>query len=559
MKTYFLPINSSSLAHYFGCACIKAAKYFNNKPHDIQDKYECFLLLTNKLGTTETDCCLELVFDDSEIDDLIDVNNGWYLLDTKPLPISRVKKIYFSKKEILENTITNIMMSTAYIPSKLVDIREFADNSTCSIGVPEDCHPTDQSDKIKQYDRFLGALALMRLAHEPYMNYSLNYIETLSFFNDEIARQLKSCENSFKNVYKGIFNNTNGFEKILPYINNVVNETILDKVAEENNQKIIKDRITKKINIDAINDTWTYTIAILQSYGVGDESRRMRVDGLISSNFADLKDGKQEGVALCYGYNRGYSAFTKSYSNVAVKYKLESQLDYYTIESVYQYVFNECKVSSKFEYLDSWCPKLYPAKTRKSTNYVILDELIIGKKKAKVFSSEWWNGFFPKFEKAYNVLAIPIFEMVKKIVETEIYLDLQEELQEKIEQKQEEFNNIESSLREDVENLKIKLSQLELENKRIQVELDKLKDIPLIVKTDSVSTICNEQQLDVNRSMLNEPCEDYSIDSNEEIIKNAVVGFKDYTLKQLKNKVKVKDDVKLQDLLLKLPNKLFNN
>ena len=91
------------------------------------------------------------------------------------------------------------------------------------------------------------------------------------------------------------------------------------------------------------------------------------------------------------------------------------------------------------------------------------------------------------------------------------------------------------------------------------MELDKLKDIPLIVKTDSVSTICNEQQLDVNRSMLNEPCEDYSIDSNEEIIKNAVVGFKDYTLKQLKNKVKVKDDVKLQDLLLKLPNKLFNN
>ena len=48
MSTYYFPINSSSLAHYFGGACIKAAKYFNNKPQDIQDRYNEFLLLTDK-------------------------------------------------------------------------------------------------------------------------------------------------------------------------------------------------------------------------------------------------------------------------------------------------------------------------------------------------------------------------------------------------------------------------------------------------------------------------------------------------------------------------------
>ena len=178
MNTYYFPINSSSLAHYFGGACIKAAKYFNNKPQDIQDRYNEFLLLTDKKGTCATDCCLELVLSKEEINDLIDARNGWYLLDTKPLPITRIKKIYFSNKEQLVNTITNIRMSTAYVPDVLLDVHTFDENPV-DAQVPTDCQSVDQTNKINLYDRFLGALAMMRLAHEPYMNYSQNYIATL--------------------------------------------------------------------------------------------------------------------------------------------------------------------------------------------------------------------------------------------------------------------------------------------------------------------------------------------------------------------------------------------
>ena len=95
MKTFFFPIKSPSLAHYFGTAIIKPAKYFSNKPFDIQDRFKDFLLLTTKLGTKETDCCLEIVLTDDEIKELIDVNGGWFLFDSKPLPITRIKKIYF--------------------------------------------------------------------------------------------------------------------------------------------------------------------------------------------------------------------------------------------------------------------------------------------------------------------------------------------------------------------------------------------------------------------------------------------------------------------------------
>ena len=90
---YFLPINSTSLAHYFGCACIKPGKYFNNKQEDIQDKFNEFLLITTHFGSQQTDCCLELVITKQETEDLIDIKNGWFLFE-KPLPVTRIKKIY---------------------------------------------------------------------------------------------------------------------------------------------------------------------------------------------------------------------------------------------------------------------------------------------------------------------------------------------------------------------------------------------------------------------------------------------------------------------------------
>ena len=120
-KKYYLPINSTSLAHYFGCACLRPSKYFSNKQEDLQDKFIDFLLITTHFGTQKTDCCLEVVFTEQEINELIDIKNGFFLFE-KPLPITRVKKIYFLNKDRKEQTITNINMSTAFIPEELIEI-----------------------------------------------------------------------------------------------------------------------------------------------------------------------------------------------------------------------------------------------------------------------------------------------------------------------------------------------------------------------------------------------------------------------------------------------------
>ena len=557
MNTYYFPINSSSLAHYFGGACIKAAKYFNNKPQDIQDRYNEFLLLTDKKGTSATDCCLELVLSKEEINDLIDARNGWYLLDTKPLPITRIKKIYFSNKEQLVNTITNIRMSTAYVPDVLLDVHTFDENPV-DAQVPTDCQSVDQTNKINLYDRFLGALAMMRLAHEPYMNYSQNYIATLSFFNHKIENLIKfNGRQTFNNAFQGIFNNSKGFEKVLPYLKHNIDENALNKIAQENNQVIKKDKITRIIDVESITDTWTYTIAILNAYGVGDESRKMRIDGLIQSHFTSLKEGKQEGVALCYGYNRGYSAFTRSYGEVELKYKLESQLDYYTIESVYQYVFNE-KVSSDFPYLDSWCPKLKPTYPSRSTEYVILDELIISKniikKKTKVFSPEWWNGFFQKNEKTFGVLSRPILECMKPIIEKDVYSDVKEEIQEFF---QDELDKKDSLCRKIQEELDITRKELERSNETIRLMQQKLDNANLNTTSQNPSEQ-SEKELVVAESNV-------KYDQNNDLDENlqkAAVRYKDSTLEELKKNVKnVKKATyksKLGEILLNQPRDLFS-
>lgn len=543
---YYFPIQSTSLAHYFGSAIIKPAKYFSNKPSDIQDKHKDFLLFTNKFGTSETDCCLEIVLTDDEAKELIDVGGGWYLYDVNPLPITRIRKIYFSDKEKKDTTITNIRMSTAYVPESLIDIHLFNNNPFDSIRIPSDLVVNDKKNDIEKYDRFLGALALMKTAGEPYMNYSQNYIATLSFFNlviREQASKVNGFEN-FKKNYQGIFDNSKGFEQILHYLNNSINEQTLYEIAERNNQEIKKDKITRVVDIDSITDTWTYTIAVLNTYGVGEEARRKRIDGLIQSHFSEIKKEKAEGIALCYGYNRGYSAFTKDYGikeRVPYKYKLQTRLDYYTIESVYQYVFNGV-VSSTFRYLDDWCPCLPVKHPQNKTDYVILDEVIIGKKKAKVFSEEWWNGLFPRFSKKYAEFANPIFLFFQSIAE-EIKDDLNEEQKEKdkiLQNKLNEYINQINVLNE-------LLRQKTKENEELQMRLNRMSNpahIPYSTEGRMPQTVASEPQIE------------YSLDKEWH---SMMFDLEHKTIKELQriakeNGVKVPNKAKKDEII-----KLINN
>lgn len=450
---YFLPINSVSLAHYFICACIKPTKYFKNKVQDIQDKFNNSLFLLDGLGSIETDCCLEIVLTEDEAKHLIHYSDSCYLLPI-PLPISRVKKIHFNNKEQMDRTLANINISSAFVPRSLATVSKLSNVVIENRIIDNNLHIDDYSRQIITFDRILGALALMKTAKEPYMNYSENYASTLSFFNTSIKDQLKRQGIRINDKFFGLFSKSGSFVKYIHYLEKEISKEDLDKIAAEDNQ-IIERSYTKAINFEKLNGI-TYAFAILQSYGVGDEASFKKIDNLIIKNFKNLKDDMSEGIALYYGYNRGYSVFNNSYGTEVskkqnFKYLLNSKLDYYTIESVYQFAFYNNTTSSTFPHIDEWCPKQQQV-PKKKKDYMVLDIAFIGKKKPSVFSEKYLQDFLANI-KEFDFLKNSLSSLIEHTYKT-VVSDTIEEFQEDSENKINEiiaewsrkFNNAEKEI-----------------------------------------------------------------------------------------------------------------
>lgn len=244
--TYYLPINSTSLAHYFVCACVKPAKYFENKPQDLQDRFRNALLLSSELGTNDTDCCIELVLTKDEERSLVPCGREFFLFPT-PLPISRVKAIHFRAQRQLEQTLSNINMSAAFIPHSLAKVARFSDAVIDVVNVTDKPVDKDYSEQLVIFDRILGALALMKTAKEPYMNYSENYASTLSFFNALVRNDLEKQGRQINEKFFGLFSRSGNFVKFIPYLEKKITKEDLDQIAAENNQRIERS-YTKAIN-----------------------------------------------------------------------------------------------------------------------------------------------------------------------------------------------------------------------------------------------------------------------------------------------------------------------
>jgi hypothetical protein len=223
----------------------------------------------------------------------------------------------------------------------------------------------------------------------------------------------------------------------------------------------------------------SYIIAILYDYGIGDEGRKNKIDGLILNNFhKGLKPNNSEIISLCYGLNRGYSVFSNKYQDKIVKFELNSRVDYYTIESIYQFVFNNISKSSEFLYLDEWCPKFDNKETKLiKSNYWILDKIIIGER-IEIGGQKWWSkimSFF--FQKENEELFKPILLKFYEIIEK----DIDEENKDALESK----NNEIYILRKENNELRLHNEQKEKECISLKKELELEKKEYLSVVSDS--------------------------------------------------------------------------
>lgn len=385
MNTIFLHIKSVNLGLYFNSALISPANYIKTRSEDIQSKFRDKILLSDKKWSKSTDCSLELVVTENEYREISKNKiNENYFLYIKPLPISRVKHVYFQtieqSKISLSSTNTN-----AFLPKNLVSIIDKKDIETAVECIDNNFENKLQSDfnpNIKKYDRILGGAAFMRLGGAKYMNYSKNYFSTFAFFNQLFGNEYEKASNSkIDRRYQGVFECKDNWEKFCPILffeKSIPNE--IQQIANKKGLHISDKKENGIYDIEKISDDYIYILAILENFG--HRGKRKNTDGLVNL-LSHEKIKKAEGITLLYGLYNGYAGFRNKYVFQdgeiikTVKFRLDNQVDYYTIESIYQYVFNKISNNKFFQYLDNWIPKKKQSEIKGFETYQVLDQQII--------------------------------------------------------------------------------------------------------------------------------------------------------------------------------------
>ena len=113
-ETFYIPIKSANLAHYFVKGCVCPALYIQNRIDDIQSSFASYLLLSKDKFTKNTNCSLEIVLDENT-EFVNKISEIFYFLDSV-LPISRIKNIIFNDDQQKTNTVFNISSGAGFLP-----------------------------------------------------------------------------------------------------------------------------------------------------------------------------------------------------------------------------------------------------------------------------------------------------------------------------------------------------------------------------------------------------------------------------------------------------------
>lgn len=177
-----------------------------------------------------------------------------------------------------------------------------------------------------------------------------------------------------------------------------------------------------------------------------------------------------------FGINQGYASFKNHYNiqgvTVNTKFKLDSEVDYSIIESVYQYVFNNKSDSTNFRYISEWCPKFNNTiDLEKYETFRVFDKDIVYKKKVSIGEPEYLQELYQRFSK--NSILAPIFSLFKEQVQNSIQTTI-EAIFNKVKSDTEIKlkNNKQDTLSEQNELLK-KVADLKEQNEKLKSEIEK--------------------------------------------------------------------------------------
>ncbi|MDD4149876.1 MAG: hypothetical protein PHE33_07590, partial [Bacteroidales bacterium] len=390
--SYFYQIHQTNINTIFDSAVIAPRSYFNDEKtsDDIQDINSDWILLYDNscVFKEEKDQILieVIIFSDQK---LLPTNiKNTYVTDMI-IPISRIKSIiytdqnYFTKLEKLvqSNALSFVPFCISKRVAKFNLIK--SNNKFEKIKVKN----TDYREQLNLFNKLLGMFAFMKnadLYYGKFSNYCIDYLEALSVINNKIFKtygNLKTVNffdkiiNQFsaKQLYKDIIENRSIDKK---YLDNFIKEHYeKDHIAYKEliNLESKPFSISKNSYLKILTNYKFYQFVYVAYIAIyGDKSRSSTSSIQLKNDFSnEIKNPEESSkvlalLGLYYGYQFIRSQDNISFSekneltqiidpNTNIKYQMDSQLDYLTVESVFSKSFKTHIVD--FEIIKGIAPK----------------------------------------------------------------------------------------------------------------------------------------------------------------------------------------------------------
>ncbi len=243
-ETFYIPIKSANLAHYFVKGCVCPSFYIQNRNDDIQSNFESYLLLSTKIFTENTNCSLEIVLDEN-IEIIKKISGNFYLLDSV-LPISRIKKIIFNDEQQKINTVFNITSGASFLPLNLIKVEPKTDSISSKEldGIKIEKSQNNWETKLNIFNRLLGGFAIMKIAKHEVENYSENYFDTLASINSVIGKELQKQSLIISDKYNGFIIKQDKSNRLKELVYSSISEQILMEFAIQEGVTIKKEKLS---------------------------------------------------------------------------------------------------------------------------------------------------------------------------------------------------------------------------------------------------------------------------------------------------------------------------
>jgi hypothetical protein len=391
--SYYIQLHVSNIYDCFMSGIITPSAYIENRTrNDIQSRFADHLLISkgyvNFYDTTQ--CLLEVVFKPEEL--LNEVLNDNIFLFNRPIPITRIKRIVVSDKQVKEKVInTALTQDVGRIPETLFSYFESVKYDKFDIIESDFLKQNEAKDLIQKqliiFDKILGLFAFIKNQQLYYSqltrifsNYSEHFLEAFSIINNEIEIKFsKYIRPEFIKSFQKLFDFKNNevstpSSYLVNYLfsNALIDNAFLDKffnlfsdtVQDKKNQlldlkKTLQGSIGKKSALRPLLEISKifYHVAYLYLYGKkGSNDKEILKNTLKEELDYNQSEFTLSLLGLYYGYKQlrpsetirfeEYNLEKKLGTEYDVKFNLNTRLDYMLIESIYEFIFNQ-KIADK--------------------------------------------------------------------------------------------------------------------------------------------------------------------------------------------------------------------